>query len=535
MLEVEGGTPEWCMRILRHEAGHAIDNAFRLRRRRQRRELFGSPRRAVSGVLHAEAVQQELRAPSRPVVRAEPSRRGLRGDVRGVADARARDWRARYADWPALKKLEYMDALMQSLAGEQPLVTSRQTRRSAAAPAQDAAPALRQKRAHYGVDSPLLRPRPAPPLLRRARGSRQHDRRAVPRPASARRAPPHGGALDRRLSVHDRPGARRHDRALPGAGPAARASRKTRHGSEFTVLLTVQTMNYLHSGAAPGGAVKTAARRSRLMHDAPRAAGRHRRASTCATAEWKTEYDVLVDAAGDRPRGPAARRPRRPRRHPRRHRRVEAAHRVQPARGLRRRRRLRPERRQLPRAAARAVHRLQPARADARARQGAVEEAPRLPPHPGAGVRGLPASGASKRPPQASDVPADREVAHRGGVDRHLAGVGRRRRREAAASACEFIHESIGTDAIVERYIEGRELYVGVLGNQRAARCSRSGRCSSPTCRGRQLADRDRAGEVEPQVPEAARHQDRTRRRTCRTELPSRSSTSPSASTARST
>jgi D-alanine-D-alanine ligase len=30
-----------------------------------------------------------------------------------------------------------------------------------------------------------------------------------------------------------------------------------------------------------------------------------------------------------------------------------------------------------------------------------------------------------------------------------------------------FIHESIGTDAIVERFIEGREMYVGVIGNQR--------------------------------------------------------------------
>ena len=30
-----------------------------------------------------------------------------------------------------------------------------------------------------------------------------------------------------------------------------------------------------------------------------------------------------------------------------------------------------------------------------------------------------------------------------------------------------FIHESIGTDAILERYIEGRELYVGMMGNQR--------------------------------------------------------------------
>jgi D-alanine-D-alanine ligase len=30
-----------------------------------------------------------------------------------------------------------------------------------------------------------------------------------------------------------------------------------------------------------------------------------------------------------------------------------------------------------------------------------------------------------------------------------------------------FIHESVGTDAIVERYIDGRELYVGLIGNER--------------------------------------------------------------------
>ncbi|MDQ3419831.1 MAG: ATP-grasp domain-containing protein [Acidobacteriota bacterium] len=30
-----------------------------------------------------------------------------------------------------------------------------------------------------------------------------------------------------------------------------------------------------------------------------------------------------------------------------------------------------------------------------------------------------------------------------------------------------FIHASIGTDAIIERYVDGRELYVGIIGNQR--------------------------------------------------------------------
>src|SRR5206468_3621450 len=34
MLEVEGGDPRSCLRILRHEAGHAIDNAYRSEERR---------------------------------------------------------------------------------------------------------------------------------------------------------------------------------------------------------------------------------------------------------------------------------------------------------------------------------------------------------------------------------------------------------------------------------------------------------------------------------------------------------------------
>ena len=33
----------------------------------------------------------------------------------------------------------------------------------------------------------------------------------------------------------------------------------------------------------------------------------------------------------------------------------------------------------------------------------------------------------------------------------------------------QFIHDSIHTDAIVEQFVEGRELYCGVIGNQRAA------------------------------------------------------------------
>src|SRR5262245_9000983 len=41
MFEVEGGTEKECLRIMRHEAGHALNNAFQLHRRRRYRELFG--------------------------------------------------------------------------------------------------------------------------------------------------------------------------------------------------------------------------------------------------------------------------------------------------------------------------------------------------------------------------------------------------------------------------------------------------------------------------------------------------------------
>lgn len=38
---------------------------------------------------------------------------------------------------------------------------------------------------------------------------------------------------------------------------------------------------------------------------------------------------------------------------------------------------------------------------------------------------------------------------------------------ERLAERVKFIHERIGTDAIAERYIDGRELYVGVIGNHK--------------------------------------------------------------------
>src|SRR5687767_9277000 len=126
MLEVEGGSHDWCLRILRHEAGHAIDNAYRLRSLKQRRALFG-PSTAVypkyylprpyskSFVVHLDAWYAQSH-PDEDFA-----------ETFAVWLQPGSDWRVRYAGWPALRKLEYMDELMQGLRRKSPSVTTRRT------------------------------------------------------------------------------------------------------------------------------------------------------------------------------------------------------------------------------------------------------------------------------------------------------------------------------------------------------------------------------------------------------------------------
>ena len=154
MLEVEGGTPEWCLKILRHEAGHAIDNAYKLRQRLRRQQIFGpsymqypeyyTPKPySKSFVLHLDSWYAQSH-PDEDFA-----------ETFAVWLKPQSDWRARYADWPALKKLEYMDSLMSEVAGKPMLVadTAARSSRSRACRKTLRAHYLRKRR-HYGVEHP---------------------------------------------------------------------------------------------------------------------------------------------------------------------------------------------------------------------------------------------------------------------------------------------------------------------------------------------------------------------------------------------
>src|SRR3954465_13977218 len=246
MLEVEGGTPEWCLQILRHEAGHAIDNAYKLRERRRRQQVFGPSYRAYpeyytpkpyskSFVLHLDSWYAQSH-PDEDFA-----------ETFAVWLNPQSDWRSRYADWPALKKLEYLDALMADVADKKMLV---HTRRRV-----DPLPSIRKtlrshyerKRRHYGLLHPDFYDRDlrrlfsdaaefagnmkAPRFIARVR---KDVRRMV-----ASWTGEYQYTIDQVIEAMTR---RANELNLRLTGPEDRTK------LDFLVLLTVQTMNYLHSG-----------------------------------------------------------------------------------------------------------------------------------------------------------------------------------------------------------------------------------------------------------------------------------------------
>jgi hypothetical protein len=125
MLDVEGGSDDEFMRILRHECGHTINYAYRLHRKNRWRKLFGL-----------------MSADYKDMFRVHPySRRYVRNldnfyaqmhpdedfaETFAVWLRPRRDWRKDYAGWRALEKLEYVDEVMrEDVIGWHPQVTAK--------------------------------------------------------------------------------------------------------------------------------------------------------------------------------------------------------------------------------------------------------------------------------------------------------------------------------------------------------------------------------------------------------------------------
>jgi hypothetical protein len=123
MLEVEGGTAEWCQMLLRHECGHAMDHAYRFSSRNDWRNVFGSPETEYAPETYTP------RPYSRSFVRHLPNWYAQAHPEEDFAETFAvwltagpEDWRRRYCGWKALEKLEYVHSLMSEAAASPPSI-----------------------------------------------------------------------------------------------------------------------------------------------------------------------------------------------------------------------------------------------------------------------------------------------------------------------------------------------------------------------------------------------------------------------------
>jgi hypothetical protein len=246
MLEVEGGTYKWCMRILRHEVGHALDHAFLLHRRRQWQRFFGKTSQPY---------------PERYVPKPNSRRYVLHLDYWYAQSHPDEDfaetfavwlkpqaaWRKRYQGWPALKKLRYVNELMKEIADQPPLVRSRRVVEPLSRIRRTLREHYEQKHARYSQGHPDFYDRD---LRRLFYGTGEQGRqesaaafirrhRADVRRIVSRWTREYQHTLD--LVMREMVG-RCQELDLFVAGPAEQVK------MDFAILLTVETMNYIHSG-----------------------------------------------------------------------------------------------------------------------------------------------------------------------------------------------------------------------------------------------------------------------------------------------
>ncbi|MBL8546241.1 MAG: putative zinc-binding metallopeptidase [Hyphomonadaceae bacterium] len=125
MLEVEGGTRRECMQLLRHEAGHVVEYAFGLHKRKRFQRLFGRASAPYPDHYRPDpSSKKHVQHLRRWYAQCHPDEDFA--ETFAVWLTPRSNWKKRYAAWPkALEKLEYIDELMAEIAGEKPAAQKR--------------------------------------------------------------------------------------------------------------------------------------------------------------------------------------------------------------------------------------------------------------------------------------------------------------------------------------------------------------------------------------------------------------------------
>ena len=119
MLEAEGSTPDWCMKLLRHESGHALSYAYGLHKRRSWQRVFGKSSQAYEDTYRFRPYSRSfVRHLDYYYAQYHPDEDWC--ETFAVWLTPGLDWQKQYRGWKALAKLQFVDRLMQGLAGKRP-------------------------------------------------------------------------------------------------------------------------------------------------------------------------------------------------------------------------------------------------------------------------------------------------------------------------------------------------------------------------------------------------------------------------------
>ncbi len=123
MYEVEGGTEESCMKLLRHECGHALNYAYELYKKTRWRELFGPFSSKYSDSYYYWPYSRRF------VINLQDNYAQSHPDedfaeTFAVWLAPQSCWQQKYRNWPVIKKLWYVDGLMKRISTMAPVKTA---------------------------------------------------------------------------------------------------------------------------------------------------------------------------------------------------------------------------------------------------------------------------------------------------------------------------------------------------------------------------------------------------------------------------
>ena len=126
VMEVEGGDHKWCMKLLRHETAHAVANAYKLTQRKDWRKIFGNPNAAYHDSYLPRPYSKRY-VINLPGWYAQSHAHEDWAETFAVWLKPNSDWKYRYANWPAIKKLQYVDKLMEEIHSKKPIIRNKRT------------------------------------------------------------------------------------------------------------------------------------------------------------------------------------------------------------------------------------------------------------------------------------------------------------------------------------------------------------------------------------------------------------------------